>query len=277
MNFKQEKDIMAQEKIYSLSKKTNPLSKLTKCFCDKKLIDLFSNISLAIASFLNLILGKVKSIMPKSNLGQRIISSTVLLLIAIYAIYFSQSLFFLLAIAITILISFEWLEIIKTAKDQNRWRLIGFIYIVIPVWSIMQIRVIDPNVLLWMFFIIWTTDISAYFVGKGFGGKKLIPTVSPNKTWSGLIGGICASMIIGFLSSFMFTNGNILFFTIISGFLAVIEQFSDLIESKIKRTFNVKDSGGIIPGHGGLLDRMDGITLVAPIVLILVGIFPDRF
>jgi phosphatidate cytidylyltransferase len=84
-------------------------------------------------------------------------------------------------------------------------------------------------------------------------------------------------MLIGFLSSFMFVTGNIIFFIVISGLLAIIEQISDLAESKIKRIFKIKDSGNIIPGHGGLLDRLDGITLVAPTVLILAIIFSDKF
>lgn len=223
------------------------------------------------------VFGKIKTYAPTSNLNKRILSSVVLLLIAVYAIYFSKGLFFLLAIAITILVSFEWLEIIKKAKDQNKWRLIGFFYILIPVWAIVKIRDLDSNILLWMFFVIWTTDIAAYFVGKSFGGKKLAPEISPNKTWSGLIGGVLASMVIGFLSSFMFVTGNIIFFVVISGLLAVIEQISDLVESKIKRIFKVKDSGSIIPGHGGILDRMDGMTLVAPTVLLLATVFSGKF
>lgn len=232
---------------------------------------------MAVLNVFILVFGKLKIIAPKSNINQRILSSVIMLLIAVYAIYFSKGLFFLLAIALTILVTVEWLEIIKNAKDQQKWRLIGFIYILVPVWSIVQIRDIDANVLLWMFFIIWTTDISAYFVGKSFGGKKLAPNVSPNKTWSGLIGGVVASMIIGFLSSFMFVTGNIIFFVVISGVLAVIEQLSDLVESKVKRIFKVKDSGNLIPGHGGLLDRMDGITLVAPTVLLLICFFSGKF
>ncbi len=231
----------------------------------------------AALALLNLLFGKIKVIAPKSNFGQRILSSVVLLLIAVYAIYFSKGLFFLLTIALTIILTVEWLEIIKSAKDQRKWRIIGFVYILIPVWAVLKIRDLDSNILLWMFFIVWTTDIAAYFVGKSFGGAKLMPKVSPNKTWSGLIGGVVASMIIGFLSSFMFVTGNIIFFTIVSGLLAAVEQASDLVESKVKRIFKVKDSSGIIPGHGGLLDRMDGITFVAPFVLFLTLIFADKF
>jgi phosphatidate cytidylyltransferase len=236
----------------------------------KAKLDLLLNIVLAV-------FGKLKSIAPKSNLKKRILSSVILLLVAVYAIYVSQALFFLLAIAMTIMVSFEWLEIIKTAKDQKKWRLIGFFYILLPIWALVQIRELGADILLWMFFIVWTTDITAYFVGKSFGGPKLMPKVSPNKTWSGLIGGVVASMLIGFLSSFMFVTGNIIFFVIISGLLAVVEQLSDLIESKVKRIFKVKDSGSLIPGHGGLLDRMDGITLVAPVVLLLATILSSKF
>ncbi|MDA9231458.1 phosphatidate cytidylyltransferase [Rickettsiales bacterium] len=220
---------------------------------------------------------KIKIILPKSNLGQRTISAIILLILTIYAIYFSEALFSLLLIAVTIIIAFEWLDIIKEAKNTNKWRLIGFFYISIPIWSIAQIRAIDPNILLWMFFVIWATDISAYFIGKSFKGPKLMPQISPNKTWSGLIGGIISSGIIGFMSSFLFANGDIVFFVIISMILACLEQAGDLIESKIKRIFNVKDSGSLIPGHGGILDRIDGITLVAPIVLILSTLFSYKF
>ena len=220
---------------------------------------------------------KIKIILPKSNLGQRTTSAIILLILTIYAIYFSESLFSLLLIAVTIIITFEWLDIIKEAKNTNKWRLIGFFYISIPIWSIAQIRAIDPHILLWMFFVIWATDISAYFIGKSFKGPKLMPQISPNKTWSGLIGGVISSGIIGFMSSFLFANGDIVFFIIISMILACLEQAGDLIESKIKRIFNVKDSGSLIPGHGGILDRIDGITLVAPIVLILSTLFSYKF
>lgn len=227
--------------------------------------------------FVSRVYVKIEAVFPESNLKKRIISSVVLLIIAIYAIYYSKALFFFLVTALTILISFEWLEIVKTAKDQKKWRIIGFLYILIPVWSLLVIWNTEPDILLWMFFIIWTTDVCAFIVGKSFGGAKLMPSVSPNKTWSGLWGGVIASMIIGFLSSFMFVTGNIIFFTLISGILAVIEQMSDLVESKVKRIFNVKDSGSIIPGHGGFLDRMDGITLVAPTVMLLIFFFPGKF
>ncbi len=212
---------------------------------------------------------KLNSIDNSDNLKSRIISSVILVIVALYAILSSSSLFVFLAILLTILMTIEWVDLVKKADDQQKWRLIGLFYILIPIYCLLKIKMISPQALLWLFMIIWTTDIAAFFAGKMFGGAKLTPTISPNKTWVGLFAGIIASMVIGFISSFMFASGNILFFVLISGLLAIIEQASDLIESKIKRIFNVKDSGGIIPGHGGILDRLDGVTLVAPFGLMM--------
>ena len=140
----------------------------------------------------------------------------------------------------------------------------------------LQIRIHDSNILLWMFAVIWATDIFAFFAGKSFGGTKLAPSISPNKTWTGLLGGVIASMFIGFLSAFMF-KGGVVFFVFFSVILALVEQASDLLESKFKRIFGAKDSGNIIPGHGGVLDRLDGMMLVAPLVLVLITVFADKF
>lgn len=174
--------------------------------------------------------------------------------------------------------SWEWSNITKTAaqEDQKKWQLIGFFYILIPVYSVIQIRSIDVDILFWMFAIIWTTDIFAFFSGKTFGGPKLAPSISPNKTWSGLAGGIISSVIIGVVCSSLF-KGSAIFFMFASMSLSILEQISDLIESKIKRIFGVKDSGNVIPGHGGVLDRLDGIVLVAPVILLLITIMPDQF
>jgi len=213
---------------------------------------------------------------PRDNTKQRIISALVLLPIALMAIFYSKDLFLFLAISVAILMTSEWLDISKEMADQKKWRLIGFFYIAIPVYSVIKLRNYNVEILFWMFAVIWSTDIFAFFAGKTLGGAKIAPTISPNKTWSGLIGGILASMIIGFLSSFMFAGGT-LFFILLSGLLSIIEQLSDLLESKFKRIFGVKDSGNIIPGHGGILDRLDGMMLLSPVVLLIITIFPARF
>ncbi|MCE3255591.1 MAG: phosphatidate cytidylyltransferase [Rickettsiaceae bacterium] len=240
--------------------KNNHLNKASQiaCGCTKKISGLF-----------DAMVARMSRFDDSSDLKTRTISGFVMFFVGILAICFFKGLFYLLVIAITILMTYEWIELTKPAKDKQKWQLIGFFYILLPMAAVLKLREIDSGIVLWMFSVICATDIFAYFAGKNFGGAKLMPSVSPNKTWSGLWGGVAASMVIGFLSSFMFSGGMV-FFIFISAVLSIIEQCSDLLESKFKRTFGVKDSGNIIPGHGGVLDRFDGLMLVAPIVLLLV-------
>ncbi len=225
---------------------------------------------------INKLINKIDQIDPSENTKQRVISALVLIPLAVYAIFYSKNFFIFFAIAIAILMTMEWIDLTRSASDQKKWRLIGVAYILIPIYSVIQIRMYDPDILFWMFAVIWATDIFAFFAGKTFGGAKLAPQISPNKTWSGLAGGVVASMIIGFLSAFMFSGG-VIFFVFVSAFLAIVEQASDLLESKFKRIFGVKDSGNLIPGHGGVLDRLDGMMLVAPVVLFLINVFSSKF
>jgi phosphatidate cytidylyltransferase len=224
----------------------------------------------------NKLVAQVHYIDPSPNTRARIISSLVMVPIALVAIFQSQKLFIFLAIVIAVLMSFEWAEMSSKMVDRKKWRLIGFIYISIPLYCAVAIRILDSEILFWMFTIIWATDIFAFFAGKSLGGPKLAPHISPNKTWSGLIGGVFASFIIGLISSLIFP-GSILFFIFISVFISIVEQLSDLLESKFKRIFGVKDSGDIIPGHGGVLDRLDGMIFVAPLVYLIITIFPSQF
>ncbi len=245
-----------------------------------KIIESINNFVIRIlvlmSNYLNMFVRKVDALDPKANTKQRIITSLVLIPLALYAIYFSKNLFLFIAIAITILMTIEWLDMIKNSHEITKWRLVGFFYILIPIYAVIRLRFIDEDIVFWMFAIIWATDIFAFFAGRTLGGPKLAPTISPNKTWSGMAGGVLASAIIGFISAFMFT-GSVMFFVFASIFLSLIEQISDLLESKFKRIFGVKDSGNIIPGHGGILDRLDGMMLVAPIALVLVTIFRRNF
>ncbi|MFT6332862.1 MAG: phosphatidate cytidylyltransferase [Lentimonas sp.] len=213
-----------------------------------------------------------------SNFKLRLISGIVMMSVGVFAILFSKTLFFALAILITILMTYEWMEITKSVSLNRKlkWNLIGFTYILLPIFSALELRETNSIILLWMFAVVAVTDIFAYFTGKNFGGPKLMPDVSPNKTWSGLAGAVLATLVIGVLSSLMFSGG-VLFFVTISVVLSLFSQAGDLLESKLKRSFEVKDSSNIIPGHGGVLDRLDGMMVVAPITLLLVWIFPLEF
>lgn len=239
--------------------------------------DSFCKIFSKCKDFFHQLVNKIEELDPTvNNTKQRVISSIVLIPLALYAIFYGKNLFVLLLIAIAILMTIEWLDMIRGQAEEKKWRIIGFFYILIPLYAVYRLRMINTDVLFWMFAIIWVTDIFAFFAGRILRGPKLAPTISPNKTWSGLWGGVAASAVIGFISSFMFVGG-IAFFVIASIFLSLVEQASDLLESKFKRIFGVKDSGNIIPGHGGILDRLDGIMLSAPFVLLLTKIFSKKF
>lgn len=141
----------------------------------------------------------------------------------------------------------------------------GFSYSAASLVSLIAIRhgTVGFELVLYLYFVVWGTDIAAYFSGRTLGGPKLWPRVSPSKTWSGAIGGFLFAALMGALIAH-FTG----FMSVIAGFvvasvLSVASQAGDLYESSLKRRFGVKDSSQLIPGHGGLMDRVDGLVFAA--------------
>lgn len=117
---------------------------------------------------------------------------------------------------------------------------------------------------IFLFAIVWATDIFAYVVGRTLGGPKLAPRISPGKTWSGAIGGAVFGLAAGLAAAFALgTHLNVLFIAVLSLLLSVASQIGDLFESALKRRFGAKDSGALIPGHGGVMDRVDGLVAAA--------------
>ncbi len=149
----------------------------------------------------------------------------------------------------------------------------GPIYIGIPCFALLHLRqVYGFDVTLWCFAMVWATDIGGYAFGRSIGGPKLAPYISPNKTWAGLLGGmICAAMIgaTGLMTDYFANVMPLPAFALVllGAGLAVIAQAGDLFESAIKRRAGVKDSSNLIPGHGGVLDRVDGVLTAAPVIL----------
>jgi phosphatidate cytidylyltransferase len=137
----------------------------------------------------------------------------------------------------------------------------GFLYIGAPAFALMVLEWARFDLVLWAMLVTWSTDIFAYFAGRSIGGPKLAPRISPNKTWAGLIGGMAGAGVIGALAAWAF--GLDLLFMVAGAPMALLAQLGDLYESKVKRRLGVKDSGSIIPGHGGVLDRVDGLLPVA--------------
>jgi len=151
--------------------------------------------------------------------------------------------------------------------QRRLWTAAGFFYAAAAQAASVLVR-FDQGygfiALMLILLVVWASDIGGYFAGRGIGGPKLWPRVSPNKTWAGAIGGFAASLVVaaGFAAAGFGKTGPLL---LSSAALSIASQLGDLFESAVKRRFGVKDSGNLIPGHGGLLDRLDG--LVAALVL----------
>ena len=143
----------------------------------------------------------------------------------------------------------------------------GFLYIAIPGFALILLDWAWLGLVFWAMVVTWSTDIFAYFAGRSIGGPKLAPRISPAKTWSGLAGGVLGAALFGWLTAHWFELGSP--FLYLGGPMGVLAQAGDLYESWLKRRAGVKDSGTILPGHGGVLDRLDGFL---PVVVVTLGI-----
>jgi len=163
------------------------------------------------------------------------------------------------------------------ALKEGAWWVLGISYVGMPLLALWWLRSAEGGMIVfWVFLITWATDVGGYFAGKGIGGPKLAPKISPKKTWAGLLGGMTLSGHVALVLNLWFEVGaDLAVFIVLSAALAVISQVGDLLESSIKRHFDVKDSGGLIPGHGGLLDRVDGLVTVAPVVAVIMLYAPN--
>jgi phosphatidate cytidylyltransferase len=150
------------------------------------------------------------------------------------------------------------------------WLAFGVLYLGVPVVCLQAMQPEWQKVIT-LLVAVWATDSFAYFAGRKFGGAKLAPKISPNKTWSGLAGGVVGSALTTGLLAWIFDFEAAGAYVIIGAALAVVAQMGDLFESFMKRRAGVKDSGTIIPGHGGLLDRIDGILTAAPCFALMVS------
>jgi len=164
-------------------------------------------------------------------------------------------------------------RVARQARDRAAlWMAFGTLWVALPCVALLWIARDGGSgrtTLLWLFAVVWATDIGAYVIGRRLGGPRLAPRWSPRKTWAGLIGGACCAALAGWVTARWLGISPVLPLVAISAGLAIIEQFGDLAESVAKRRFGVKDSSGLIPGHGGLLDRLDGLLAAAPAVALL--------
>lgn len=168
---------------------------------------------------------------------------------------------------------------LAAGSDRARLSGAGVFYTALPVIALGWLRSDEPLGFLATLFVVLAvavTDVAAFAAGRTIGGPKLWPEVSPNKTWSGLIGGIAAAAAAGALFSFVSGTGGALWLASLGLAVGLVSQWGDLAESALKRHFGLKDSGGLIPGHGGFMDRMDGLV-TASVVAALIGFSIDAF
>jgi phosphatidate cytidylyltransferase len=160
------------------------------------------------------------------------------------------------------------------ASGKLAWSLAGLAYAVLPAWALVWLRsdaALGVIALFYLFAVAWTTDTASYAAGTLIGGPKLAPKISPRKTWSGLIVGALAPAFVGYAFALALKSTSSLRLALVSIVIASACQIGDLTESAVKRKFDVKDMSQLIPGHGGLLDRIDGL-LIAALVAALIAL-----
>jgi phosphatidate cytidylyltransferase len=164
-----------------------------------------------------------------------------------------------------------WAVAREEARPDAAWLAAGVLWVALPCVILLWLaeRPRGRDLLLWIFAVVWATDIGAYVVGRWLGGPRLAPNWSPRKTWAGLAGGVVFAALAGWGAGHLLSLPAILPLVLMSAGLAIIGQFGDLAESVAKRRFGVKDTSALIPGHGGLLDRLDGLLAVIPAVALL--------
>jgi phosphatidate cytidylyltransferase len=215
-----------------------------------------------------------------SNLALRIASSAVMAPATIFVAWLGGWPFVLFWTLAACVVLWEWTMLARGAAPpptQTRfagWMLAGLIYAGILLLGPVALRR-DPEfgftAILFLFAVVWITDIAAYFTGRALGGPKLWPAVSPKKTWSGAIGGVLGAVVAGLAVVKLMGLGIAPMLVIVAAGLSIVSQGGDLLESSIKRHFGAKDASQLIPGHGGLMDRLDGF-LTAVLAAVMVGL-----
>lgn len=164
------------------------------------------------------------------------------------------------------------LVLVIPREGPRGWLAGGVLYAVVLAFATIAVRgegALGFVAILYMFAVVWMTDIGAYFAGRTFGGPKFAPRISPKKTWSGVVGGLFSGVLFSLLVLWAFGHRVTPMNGVVSLILGISVVYGDLFESFLKRRFGVKDAGAIIPGHGGFLDRLDGFTIAIALAALL--------
>jgi phosphatidate cytidylyltransferase len=173
--------------------------------------------------------------------------------------------------AILVLTVFGLIANAMRDREKTFFAFVGIPYVAFPVLALVLLRSHGTwgiHAIMWLMLVVWATDTFAYFVGRMLGGPKLAPIFSPKKTWSGLLGGMVGAATVSTIYAAIFFPSWVAL-AIVAACLAIVAQMGDIFESALKRSYGVKDSGYLIPGHGGVLDRVDGLVAVATVAAMI--------
>jgi phosphatidate cytidylyltransferase len=207
-----------------------------------------------------------------NELQLRIISAVVLIAAALGSAVFGGTLFAVTWGVLALVIVQEWMKVIRGKPGFWLWGLAGIAYAAGMYLAVQLLRgsaAFGLVAILFLFAIVWATDICAYFAGRAIGGPRLAPRISPKKTWSGMIGGLVGGVLAGLILLAAMGRPVQPVHALVALALSLAAVGGDLFESAFKRRFQVKDSGSLIPGHGGFMDRLDGFVTAAILAAVL--------
>ncbi len=199
-----------------------------------------------------------------------------------FSVYMRQVLLMPFLIALLALVPMAYFMLTRPFPEKARtaepaWAVLGGAYVVLPVLMLFHIHLFFPEGRTWVFFIllvIFSSDTGAFYVGKALGKHKLYEALSPNKTWEGAVGGLLSSLLVAALFLRIFPVREVgIPILLLAVFLSAAGQIGDLVESMLKRNRGIKDSGKALPGHGGLLDRVDGLLFGIPIFYAYLSVY----
>ena len=206
-----------------------------------------------------------------ADLSKRVLSALVLAPIALVCVWVGGAAFTVIVAAVMLGLAVEWLGLCRRSGCAPLCPA-GLAYVAVAGAAMLWLRD-DPVAgradVLFLLLVVWAGDIGAYLIGRWIGGPRLAPHISPGKTWSGAVGGLLAAVAAGLVAAHVLSDAATWRVVVIAAALGIVAQAGDLLESFVKRRLAVKDSGHLIPGHGGLFDRLDGVLAAAPVAAVL--------